>query len=179
MKKFILMLFILLVGFFSVSFAKTETTEVVVTPNWPSYYGEGGGTEPKNEPEVNPETDPSGANGIKRDAEWNIDNDCLRWVWVWCFDATKLLFPGSEIANLNERRTVMTITQDVVYWAMVMVWTVLTIVIIYCGLMFIFAAKWWGDTSRYRKWLVDAAIWALLVWWAYAIVRLIQYIAKW
>lgn len=73
----------------------------------------------------------------------------------------------------------MTLTQDVVYWATFMVWTVLTVAIIYCGLMYIFAARWGSDTSKYRKWLVDSAIGALLVWWAYAIVRLIQYIAKW
>ena len=109
------------------------------------------------------------------------DDDCLRWVWAWCFDVEKLIFPKSDIDNLNKRRTVMTITQDVVYWATRMVWTVLTIALIFCGLMYIYSArsgsgKW---TETYRKWLIAAAVWALLVRWAYAIVRLIQYIAKW
>ena len=137
MKKFILM-FVLLVELFFMSFSITEAQNEAINLTW----------------------------------------ECLRWVWVGCFDVEKFLFPGSPIDELNERRTVMTITQDVVFWATVMVWTVLTIVIIYCGLRYIFAAGW-NDTSKYKKWLVDAAVWAILVWWAYAIIRLIQYIARW
>lgn len=109
----------------------------------------------------------------------NLKGNCLTWVWDWCLDVEKLLFPGMEIDATNKRRSVKTLVQDVAFWATYMVWTVLTIVIIYCGLMYIFAARWWNDTTKYRKWLIDAAIWALLVWWAYAIVRLIQYMAKW
>ncbi len=140
MKKFILGIFVLLVGVFVMSFSTTTQAQT---------------------------------NAI------NLSGDCLRWVWVGCFDVEKLLFPESPIDQMNERRTVMTITQDIVFGATYMVWTVLTIIIIYCGLRYIFASGWWDDTSKYRRWLVDAAIWALLVWWAYAIIRLIQYIAKW
>ena len=107
------------------------------------------------------------------------DDDCLRWVWVWCFNLPGLLFPWNPISGEDKNRTVMSVSQDVVYWATRMVWTVLTIVIIYCGLMYIFAARWGKDGNAYKKWLISAAIWAILVWSAYAIVRLIQYIAKW
>lgn len=140
MKKFILGMFVLLVGTLVMSFATTTEAQT---------------------------------NAI------NISGECLRWVWVGCFDVEKLLFPGSPIDQMNERRSVMTITQDIVYWATYMVWTVLTIIIIYCGLRYIFASASWEDTSNYRNWLKKAAIWALLVWWAYAIIRVIQYIAKW
>lgn len=105
---------------------------------------------------------------------------CLTGMWLWCFKLDYLLrWKDSEIAKRNEERTVLTIAQDVVLAATYMVWTVLTVVLIYCWLMYIFSSWWWKDPSKYQKWLTYAAIWACLVRWAYAIVRLIQYIAKW
>lgn len=104
---------------------------------------------------------------------------CLTWVWKWCFSLDKLLWGNSKVTRKNESRTVTTIAQDVMLSATYMVGTVLTLVIIYCGLMYIFASKDGGDVSKYKKWLIYAAVWAILVRWAYAIVRLIQYIAKW
>ena len=77
------------------------------------------------------------------------------------------------------KTTAKTLSQDIVLAATYMVGTVLTIIIIYCGLWFILASRDGKDVNKYKKWLINAAIWALLVWWAYAIVRLIQYIAKW
>ena len=107
---------------------------------------------------------------------WN----CLTWMWVWCLSYDNLIrWSGSKLASTNERRTVTTIAQDVILAATYMVWTILTIIIIYCGLMYIFAARDGKDVSNYKKWLINAAIWAVLVRWAYAIVRLTQYIAKW
>ena len=70
------------------------------------------------------------------------------------------------------------IAQDILLSATYMVWTALTIVIIYCWLWYIFAARWWNDINKYKNWLKKAMIWVILVWWAYVIVRLIQYIAK-
>ena len=104
---------------------------------------------------------------------------CLTWMWKNCFDYEKLVFPGSKIDSTNQHKSVLTIAQDVVLWATYMVWTVLTLVIIYCGMWYIFAARGAKDVSKWRKWLTNAAIWAVLVRWAYAIVRLIQYVAKW
>lgn len=110
----------------------------------------------------------------------SISGDCLTWMWKWCFSYDNLIWwSGSHIDSVNERRTVTTVAQDVILAATYMVWTVLTIVIIYCGLMYIFAARGEKEVSKYKRWLIDAAIWAVLVRWAYAIVRLIQYIAKW
>ena len=111
---------------------------------------------------------------IKRD-----DDDCMKWLWQWCLNIDKLLFPNNPIDAKNKNRTLLTVSKDVVFAATRMVWTVLTIVIIYCGLMYIFAARWGKDVNAYKKWLISAAVWAILVRWAYAIVRLVQYIAKW
>ena len=106
----------------------------------------------------------------------NFWNNCLTGMWNWCFDYEEMIWISDE---QNKNVTMTSLSQDVILTATYMVWTVLTIVIIYCGLMCIFAAKDWKDWNKYKDYLKNAAIWALLVWWAYAIVRLIQYIAKW
>lgn len=114
------------------------------------------------------------------DKNWiSATGQCIYWVWKWCFDYEKMMFSWSNLDNVNEHKTVLTVLQDVVLWATFMVWTVLMIVIIYCGLMYIFAAWDGKEPTKYKDWLKNAAIWALFVWWGYAIVRLIQYIAKW
>lgn len=101
---------------------------------------------------------------------------CLTGMWKWCFHYEKIIWIDDQ---QQQDYTATSIAQDVVFAATYMVWTVLTIVIIYCWLMYIFAAKSWKDPKDYKDWLVKAVIWSLLVRWAYAIVRLIQYIAKW
>jgi hypothetical protein len=90
-----------------------------------------------------------------------------------------LWWKNSQIAQRNDNRTVIDVLQDAVLAATYMVWTVLTIVLIYCWLMYIIASWTWKEPTTYKKWLIYAAIWAVLVRSAYAIVRLIQYIAKW
>jgi len=105
-----------------------------------------------------------------------INEDCLMWMWQWCFDYEKAIWI-SDAQNPNISAT--SIVKDIIFAATYMVWTVLTIVIIRCGLGYILASRDGKDATKYRKWLVSAAIWAILVWWSYAIVRLIQYIARW
>lgn len=107
----------------------------------------------------------------------NFNNNCLTWMWQWCLTYETMIWmkdyqPGSGY-------TATSIAQDLVVSATYMVWTVLTIAIVYCWLKYIFASAWGKDPKDYWKRLIQAAIWAVLVWWAYAIVRLIQYIARW
>ena len=113
----------------------------------------------------------------------NIENSgCLAGMGQDCFQYETMMWiknyqPGSGY-------TATSIAQDVVVSATYMVWTVLTIIIIICWLWYIFSSTWgkglFGKSpSDYKSWLIKAAIWAVLVRWAYAIVRLIQYIAKW
>lgn len=112
----------------------------------------------------------------------NIDKkECLMWVWQNCFHYEKMMWIDDD--QPWSGYTATSIAQDVVMSATYMVWTVLTIVIVICGLWYIFSSTWgkglFGkDPSEYKKWLINAALWAVLVWWAYAIVRLIQYIAR-
>ena len=107
----------------------------------------------------------------------HFNQNCLTWVGEWCFHYEKMLWiadnqPGSGY-------TATSIAQDIVLSATYAVWTVLTAVIIWCGLWYILSSASDGKTQAYSNWLKYAAIWACLVWWAYAIVRLIQYIAQW
>lgn len=105
----------------------------------------------------------------------HLTDECLAGMGEWCMDYGKMMWFKEEQPNY----TPTTIVQDVILAATYMVWTVLTIVIIYCWLMYIFASRWWKNPEAYKNWLINAWIWAILVRWAYAIVRLIQYIAKW
>lgn len=95
---------------------------------------------------------------------WN----CLTWVSTGCL-----------VVNTENDFTLESIAQDAIFAATYMVWTVLTLVLIYCSLWYIFASRWWKNVNRYKNWLKNAMIWAILVWWAYTIVRLIQYLAQW
>ena len=115
-----------------------------------------------------------------RDVWIDLSDECLRKGWRWCFKLDYLFWwKNSQIAQRNDNRTVIDVLQDAVLAATYMVWTVLTIVLIYCWLMYIIASWSWKEPTTYKKWLIYAAIWAVLVRSAYAIVRLIQYIAKW
>jgi hypothetical protein len=106
--------------------------------------------------------------------------DCLMGVWQNCFHYEKMIW----IAEDQPDYTATSLAQDIVVSATYMVWTILTIVIVVCWLWYIFSSSWGKGLlgkgpSEYKKWLISAAIWACLVRWAYAIVRLIQYIARW
>ena len=105
----------------------------------------------------------------------NLKDWCLTGMWSDCFNYEGIIW----IADEGTKPTATSIAQDVFYAATYMVWTILTIVIIYCGLGYIIASRDWKDTNTYKKWLTNAAIGSLLVRWAYTIVRIIQYIAKW
>jgi len=117
-------------------------------------------------------------------ADWESDDSdiginfwhgCLTGMWRKCFHYEKIMWIDKEQPDY----TATSIAQDLIFAATYIIWTVLTVVMIACGLWYIFAAKWGNDTSKYKKWLINAAIWAVLVRWAYAIVRLVQYIAAW
>ena len=118
--------------------------------------------------------------GTPEDVGISREGSCLTGMWKWCFSYDNLIrWKDSKLTQTNKKKTVMTIAQDVILGATYMVWTVLTGILLYCWLMYIFSSWSGKDPSSYKKWLISAAIWAVLVRWAYAMVRLIQYIAKW
>jgi hypothetical protein len=69
--------------------------------------------------------------------------------------------------------------QDAFTWATMFIWFVAFSALIYSGFMMI---TWWYDEKRYETWkrgVVFSLLWLLLVWFAYGIVRFIQFIARW
>lgn len=110
-----------------------------------------------------------------KDVGINFKDKCLVWMWRHCFHYEKIMW----IDEAQPDYTAVSIAQDVIFAATYILWAVLTIVMIYCWLMYIFAARWGKDTSAYKKWLQNALIWSILVRWAYTIVRLVQYVAQW
>ena len=108
----------------------------------------------------------------------NFQWDCLYKMWKWCFDYEKMIWIDTAQTSKPDATTM---AQDLILASTYIVWAVLTLVVIICGLWFIFAARSGASSkaSKYKDWLIYAMIWAVLVWWAYAIVRLIQYVARW
>ena len=103
-------------------------------------------------------------------------NGCLTGMWSQCFHYEKIMWFDKDQPDY----TATSIAQDVIFAATYILWTVLTIVMIACWLWYIFEARSSSsNTSKYKTWLINAGIWALLVRWAYAIVRLVQYISAW
>ena len=70
----------------------------------------------------------------------NTTRWCLTWVWTDCI-----------LINSEHNYTVESIVQDVIFAGTYMVWTVLTLVIIYCWLGYIFAARWWKKVKKISK----------------------------
>lgn len=101
---------------------------------------------------------------------------CMNGVGKDCFNTDKIL--GIRVQS-DDNTSVITIVQDAILAATYLVGTILTLVLIYCGIMYIIASGWdsW-KASNMKKWMINAWIWALIVRCAYGIVRLIQYIAQ-
>jgi len=100
--------------------------------------------------------------------------DCLTRMWKNCLQYEKIIWVDEE----QPRYSAESIVQDSIFAAAYIVGTALTLVLIISWLWYIFAARDWKDTSKYSKWIKNAVIWSLFVRWAYAIVRLIQYVAQ-
>jgi hypothetical protein len=106
----------------------------------------------------------------------NFWNSCLTWMGKGCFHYEKIIWIDKEQPDY----TATSVVQDIIFAATYIVWTILTIIMIYCWLWYIFNASSSSDkTGKYTDWLKNALIWSILVRWSYAIVRLIQYIAQW
>ena len=115
-------------------------------------------------------------NTILAENEIGIDlwKECLTKMGENCFQYEKIIWIDDE----QPRYSAESVVQDSIFAAAYIVWSVLTLVMIVCWLWYIRASKAWEDVSKYKKWLKNAVIWSILVRWAYAIVRLIQYVAQ-
>jgi len=65
------------------------------------------------------------------------------------------------------------------FWGFTMfIWFVVFVALIYSGFLMVL---WGADEKQFetwKKWVIYSIIWLLLVWFAYGIVRFIQYVAQ-
>lgn len=119
-------------------------------------------------------------------SQWSTSNidiwlqlnwDCLTWVWSNCFKYEKLLGVWNENTS---SKSIFEWVQDAILAATSFVWTILVVVLLYCGFNYILAANsnpW--KATKLKDYMINAAIWAILVRCSYLIVRIVQYVAQW
>lgn len=119
---------------------------------------------------------------ITNGQEWNMGIDC---------DADKLvngqcklnIYDTLEIRwsvrETWEDTSVSVFTQDIVLSATYFIGTIVAIAIVVSGLMFVFAGADSSLKAKAKTGLINAIIGLVIVASSYAIIRLVQYIAKW
>lgn len=110
--------------------------------------------------------------------EWdmwiNMNKDCL--VNGQCsYNIYKTLW----IRKSNQDPEVSSFVGDIVLATTTFIWTVIAIVLVISGILYISAWITWNNTqaNKAKKWIINSVIGLLLVTWSYAIIRLIQFIA--
>ena len=93
------------------------------------------------------------------------------------FNMYDMLGIHQSSTSKTERTSVSTFVQDVILAATVFIGTVVTLAFIISGLMFVFSAVNSGMRQKAQSGMKNAVIGFVLVLSAYAIIRLIQYIA--
>ena len=68
--------------------------------------------------------------------------------------------------------------QDVIWWATMFIWTVVTVWLVVSAIMLILA--WWDEkkAEKWKNWITFSIIWLLLVLFSYSIIRIVQYFAQ-
>ncbi len=110
--------------------------------------------------------------------EWsmwiNMDSDCLL-NWQCSYNIYETLW----IRKSDQNPKVSSFMQDIVLAATTFIGTVIAIILVVSGVLYIVAAIWWNSSlaDTAKKWLINSVVWLLLVVWSYAIIRLIQFLA--
>ena len=128
-----------------------------------------------------------------------VDPTCTEWMfinwecvvnnygtmWIDC-DQDKLInwqcklniYETVGIRKWNEDQNPDDFIKDIVNWITMFIWTVVTVALVYSWFMYVYSWMTWADTSTYKKWMLKWLIWILIVGWSYAIIRLVQFLAK-
>lgn len=80
-------------------------------------------------------------------------------------------------ASDNYNPSVSNVASDVINAAISFMGTVVTIVFVVTWIICSMNSISGKDTKKMMKVFVDSAVWMLMVWWSYAIIRLVQFIA--
>ncbi len=122
------------------------------------------------------------------DDEWNpvcIENN--EWN-MWINMSSECLINGQCSYNIyqtlwirksDQNPSVSTFVKDIVLAVTMFIGTVVSIVLIISGILYIVSSIQWNSTSAdmAKKWIINSIVWLLLVVSSYAIVRLIQFLA--
>jgi hypothetical protein len=112
----------------------------------------------------------------------------VNWITIWqncllngqCkFNIYDTLWIRDSVRDEWDPTSVWLFVQDIILAATTFIWTILTLAIIVSWLMYIFAASSGKDPAKAKTWLINSFIWLWIVVLSYAIVRLVQYLAKW
>lgn len=89
------------------------------------------------------------------------------------------IYETAGIRQWNTSPSVKTFAQDIILGMTTFFWTVISIIFIVSGLMYIFS--WFSGKSpdKAKKMMVWSIIWLLFVTLSYSIIRLIQFLATW
>lgn len=110
--------------------------------------------------------------------EWNLginmNSDCLI-NWQCSYNIYKTL----GIRKSDQNPKVSTFVQDIVLWVTMFLWTVISLILIISGILYILAAILGKSNlaDMAKKWIFNSILWLVLVSWSYAIVRLVQFVA--
>lgn len=102
-----------------------------------------------------------------------VNNACLIDGQCWLNIYRILWIRASD----NYDPSVSNVASDVINAAISMLWTIVTIVFVVAGVICSMNSISGKDSKNAMKVFVDSAVWMLMVWWSYAIIRLIQFIA--
>lgn len=110
--------------------------------------------------------------------EWNawinMNSGCLI-NWQCSYNIYKTL----GIRKSDQNPKVSTFVQDIVLWVTMFLWTVISLVLIISGVLYILAGIQWNSSKAdmAKKWIINSLLGLVLVTGSYALVRLIQFVA--
>ena len=113
-----------------------------------------------------------------------VNNYWDAWIWM----NTQCLTNGQCSYNIyktlwirksDQNPKVSSFVQDIVLAATMFIWTVVSLVLIVSGILYILAWITWNTTlaDKAKKWITWSVLWLILVVTSYSIVRLIQFLA--
>lgn len=110
--------------------------------------------------------------------EWNLwinmNSQCLI-NWQCSYNIYETLW----IRKSDQNPQVKTFVQDIILAVTMFLGTVIAIILVISGILYIMAAISWKSSmaDMAKKGIINSMIWLLLVTWSYALVRLIQFVA--
>ncbi len=104
----------------------------------------------------------------------NMNSDCLV-NWQCSYNIYQTL----GIRKSDPDPKVSTFVQDIVLWVTIFLGTVIALILVVSGILYIIAAIQWNSSKAdmAKKWIINSLLALVLVTWSYALVRLVQFVA--